>query len=512
METIEPVEASRRTPFASSTLTNTADGPPKERADSELNRSRPVITSAGDAQFCPGDPEDPKAWSFPRKCYCTGAAIFLVVNATFASSSPVGCLQGIADEFDVSTSIAGLVITVFLIGYCAGPLFFAPLSEFYGRRIIFLITFTGYFVFNFLCAFAPNLGALLTGRLLCGIFASAPLTNAPGLMSDIWNPIQRGNAMAVFAMMIVIGPALGPVISGFLQLTKDWRWSFYVLLFLGALTECMVFTIPETLPSRILVNKLRKLKNEGAIRDIELEYLARMDEKSLLSSFKETLYRPWVIMLDPIASLVAVYTSLVYMLQYMLFEIYPLVFREQRGWNAGVSQLPLIGTAIGGWLGGLIIFYFSAREKARLQSGARLTPEDRLPAAMIGGIGFCATMFWFSWSAASLGTHWMVPTLAGTFLSTSMGLIFVSNLNYLSDTYPLYTASAIAGNTVCRSACGAVAPLFTRSMFVALGVGGGGSVVAGAGAVLACAPFIFYRYGTYIRGKSKFASTQVKPS
>ncbi|KAJ0421253.1 major facilitator superfamily domain-containing protein [Aspergillus carlsbadensis] len=311
-----------------------------------------------------------------------------------------GCLQGIADEFDVSTSIAGLVITVFLIGYCAGPLFFAPLSKFYGRRIIFLITFTGYFVFNFLCAFAPNLGALLTGRLVYRIFASTPLTNAAGLMSNIWNPIQRGNAMAVFAMMIVIGPALGP------------RW------------KCMVFTILETLPSRILVNKLRKPKNEGAIRDIELEYLARMDEKSLLSSFKETLYRPWVIMLDLITSLVAVYTSLV--------------------------------TAIGGWLGGLIIFYFSAREKARLQSGARLTLEDCLPATIIGGIGFCATMFWFSWSAASLGTHWMVPTLAGTFLSTSMGLIFVLNLNYLLDTYPLY--------------------------------------------------------GTYIRGKSKFASTQVKPS
>ena len=480
--------------------------------DPELDEIRPVLISANGLSFRPGDLENPQEWSFTWRCYCTVVAIFLVVNATFASSSPSGCLEGIAEEFEISSTIAGLTITVFLLGYCAGPLFFAPLSEFYGRRIIFLTTFTGYFAFNFLCTFAPTFGALLAGRLLCGIFASAPLTNAPGLMSDVWNPIQRGNAMAVFSMMIGIGPALSPVISGFLQLTKDWRWSFRVLLFMGAFTEALVFTIPETLPSLILANKLRKIKNEGTIRAIELRYLVRMDEKSLSRTFKETLYRPWVIMLDPIAFLVAAYISLVYMLQYMLFEIYPLVFHEQRGWNAGVSQLPLIGTVIGGWLAGLIIFYFSAREKRRLQSGATVAPEDRLPAAMIGGVGLTSTMFWFSWSAASVHTHWIVPTLAGTFLSTSMGLIFISNLNYLSDTYDLYTASAMAGNTVCRSACGAVAPLFTRSMFVALGIGGGGSVIAGAGALLACAPFAFYRYGARIRAKSKFASAQAKSS
>jgi DHA1 family multidrug resistance protein-like MFS transporter len=54
--------------------------------------------------------------------------------------------------------------------------------------------------------------------------------------------------MALFSMMTFIGPALGPVISGFLQLTKDWRWNFYVLLWLGGITEVLMFTIPETLP------------------------------------------------------------------------------------------------------------------------------------------------------------------------------------------------------------------------------------------------------------------------
>ncbi|KAL2871261.1 major facilitator superfamily domain-containing protein [Aspergillus lucknowensis] len=461
-----------------------------------------------EVQFSSSDPENPKEWSVARRCYCTTVATFLAVNATFASASPSGCLQGIADQFSISNTVAGLVVTAFLLGYCAGPLVFAPLSEFYGRRVIFLTTFTGYLAFNFLCAFAPSFGALLAGRLITGIFASAPLTNVPGLISDLWGPIERGNAMAVFAMMTVTGPALGPVISGFLQLKKDWRWSFYVLLFMGCLTEALAFTIPETLLSVILARKLRREQKQGTLSETELQVLTQIDRKSLLDAFKETLRRPWIIMMDPIAFIVAAYTSLVYLLQYMLFDIYPLVFKEHRGWNAGVSELPLIGTAVGGWLGCLVIFYLSTREKPRLKAGAELTPEDRLPAAMIGGVGFAATMFWFSWSAASTAVHWLVPTLAGTFLSASMVLTFISNLNYLTDTYLLYTASAVAGNTVCRSACAATAPIFTRSLFAALGVGGGGSLVAGAGVLLAPMPFILYRYGARVRGRSKFASAQ----
>jgi DHA1 family multidrug resistance protein-like MFS transporter len=91
-------------------------------------------------------------------------------------------------------------------------------------------------------------------------------------------------------------------------------------------------------------------------------------------------------------------------------------------------------------------------------------------------------------------------------------LIFVAYLNYLTDTYLMYTASAMAANTICRSACGAAAPLFTKYMFDALGVGGGGSLIGGFAVLLAPIPFIFYRYGEPIRKRSKFAPTPEKTS
>ena len=113
---------------------------------------------------------------------------------------------------------------MFLLGYCAGPLLWAPLSEFYGRRYVFYGTFISYWAFNFLCAFTPNFAGLLVGRFFTGTFASSALSNAPGVLVDVWDTLDRGNAMALFSMMTFIGPALGPVTSGFLQLTEDWRF------------------------------------------------------------------------------------------------------------------------------------------------------------------------------------------------------------------------------------------------------------------------------------------------
>lgn len=138
------------------------------------------LNADGHLDFGPNDIENPKNWSTARRWYITIAAVTLVVSATFASSSPSGCIGSISEDLHVSMLAANLVTTLFLLGYCFGPLFWGPLSEFYGRRWIFYIAFTLYFAFNFLCAFTPNFGGLLVGRFLTGTFASACLSNAPG--------------------------------------------------------------------------------------------------------------------------------------------------------------------------------------------------------------------------------------------------------------------------------------------------------------------------------------------
>ncbi|RDW57651.1 hypothetical protein BP5796_12452 [Coleophoma crateriformis] len=468
----------------------------------------PFLNEHGQVDFSPNDVENPKNWSAPRRWYITVVSVLLVVNATFASSSPSGSLTGIAEQFHVSLEAAGLVITLFLLGYCFGPLFWAPLSEFYGRRWIFYISFSLYVIFNFLCAFAPNFGSLLVGRFLTGTCASSPLSNAPGVLADIWPAIERGNAMALFACMTFAGPALGPVVSGFLELKEDWRWNFYVLLWMGGFTEIVMFTIPETLPSQVLTNKARRIRRLKIPGYENVKAPVEDSARSLGGIFKIALTRPWVILFDPISLLVAIYLSVVYALLYMLFTIYPVVFQQKRGWNSGVGELPLIGTIFGAIIGGTIVCVNSANDRKKEERGYQRRPEDRLPLAMMGGVLFPITMFWFAWTGEFNSVHWIVPTIAGAFLATSIVLIFVSYLNYLTDTYLVYVASALAANTVARSAAGAAAPLFTQYMFDALGVGGGGSLIAGVACLLAPIPFIFYKYGEPIRKRSKFAPTE----
>ncbi|KAF2767953.1 MFS general substrate transporter [Teratosphaeria nubilosa] len=477
------------------------------RSHKVRDAERPYLNEKGLLDFAPDDIENPKNWSMPRRWFITIVSVFLVVNATFASSSPSGCLDSIAEELHVSTEAAGLVITTFLLGYCAGPLMWAPLSEFYGRRWIFYFTFVAYFAFNFLCAFTPNFAGLLVGRFFTGTFAAAALSNAPGVLADLWGPVERGNAMALFSMMTFIGPALGPVISGFLELKKDWRWNFYVLLWLAAFTVILMFTIPETLPSQVLLNKARRIRRAKVPGYENIQAPVEATDRTLAGLFKVALTRPWLILFDTISFLSAIYLSVVYMLLYMLFTIYPIIFQEKRGWNAGVGELPLIGTVVGACIGGSVIFYVSSQDRKKILAGEPRRPEDRLPIAMAGGVLFPITMFWFAWSGQYNSVHWIVPTLAGVFLSASIMMIFVAYLNYLTDSYLMYAASALAANTVARSACGAAAPLFTTYMFDSLDVGGGGSLIGGVACLLAPIPFIFYRYGEPIRKKSKFAPT-----
>lgn len=85
------------------------------------------VDEQGQLQFAPDDPHNPRNYSLARKYWITAVAMALVVNATFSSSAPTGSLKGISEDLHVSEEAAGLVTTLFLSGYVAGPLFWAPL-------------------------------------------------------------------------------------------------------------------------------------------------------------------------------------------------------------------------------------------------------------------------------------------------------------------------------------------------------------------------------------------------
>lgn len=82
------------------------------------------------------------------------------------------------------------------------------------------------------CALAQNIGTLLAARAIAGIAASVPMTNVGGTLSDIWTPEQKGIPLAIFSAVIFVGPALGPLVGGFIAVGtsdgKGWRYIYWV--------------------------------------------------------------------------------------------------------------------------------------------------------------------------------------------------------------------------------------------------------------------------------------------
>ena len=82
------------------------------------------------------------------------------------------------EEFGLGTEVAILTISLFVAGYCVGPLVWGPLSEQVGRKPVFVWSFLVYTLFQVGSALAPNTGAVLAFRFLGGTFAAAPLANS----------------------------------------------------------------------------------------------------------------------------------------------------------------------------------------------------------------------------------------------------------------------------------------------------------------------------------------------
>ena len=104
----------------------------------------------------------------------------------------------------------------------------------FGRKRVLLISVAGFVVASILCGIAQSLVEIVGFRLLQGMFGAALVPLAQSILLDIYTPEERGSAMAVFGVSIMVGPVLGPVIGGWLTDNISWRWVFYINLGIGA--------------------------------------------------------------------------------------------------------------------------------------------------------------------------------------------------------------------------------------------------------------------------------------
>lgn len=112
-----------------------------------------------------------------------------------------------------------------------------------------------------------------------------------------------------------------------------------------------------------------------------------------------------------------------------VFQAFPIIFIEKRGFTIAQDGLIFIGVGIGTTMGSLINVFTTSHYPALIQKWKGFPPpEQRLFGAMIGGPCFVVGIFWLGWSGEYPGVPWYVPALSTIFVGVAISLVFISFL------------------------------------------------------------------------------------
>ncbi|KAJ5314042.1 uncharacterized protein N7443_000926 [Penicillium atrosanguineum] len=452
----------------------------------------------------PDDPENPLNWTAKKKVTATVSIALITLLTPLGSSMFAPGVGQLVTDFDItSTELASFVVSVYLLGYCFGPLLIAPVSEIYGRRIVYNVCNVLYVIWTIACAVAPEIGSLTVFRFFAGCAGSCPLTIGAGSIADMFVQEKRGSAMAAWAIGPLIGPVIGPVAGGYLAQAKGWRWTFWILAMAsGAVAISSFLTVRESYAPTLLARKTKKLQKETGNMKLRSVLDTGRTPRDL---FLFSIVRPTkMLFLSPIVFLLSLYVAVIYGYLYLLFTTISDVFETQYGFSQGSVGLSYLGIGIGSLIGLVVLGATSDRILKHLseKNGVK-KPEYRLPAMIPGSFFVPVALFMYGWTAY-YKTHWIVPIIGTSFLGVGMLIAFMTVSTYLVDAFTIYAASAMAANTVFRSLAGALLPLAGPQMYATLGLGWGNSLLGFIALAMCPLPIIFYVYGERIRTSKRF--------
>ncbi|BCS22039.1 MFS transporter [Aspergillus puulaauensis] len=475
-----------------------APSPTKPSIFPETDLSRGIVGWEGQ-----DDPNNPQNFPEGKKLGLLGLISAFTLISPLASSMFAPAVGFMAADFrETNETLLSFTVSVFLIGYTFGPCFLAPLSEIYGRRIVFSCANWFFVVWQIGCALAQNIETEIVCRFFAGIGGAGCITLGAGVIADLFPVEQRGKATAIWGLGPLIGPVAGPIAGGFIGQEAGWRWTFWVLLVAGGVMATAIEVFNQETFAPVLIRwKMEKLAKETGRTDLRNAY----DEQtagpvSVKKALKSGLMRPFILLVkSPIVLLLSTYMALVYGLLYLFFTTISSVFRTKYGFSAGLSGLAYLGIGIGFIAG--IAFTASTNDKILLKLTARtgrFEPEMRLPLMIFFASILPISFFWYGWTVY-YDVHWIVPIIGMFPFGVAMIGVYIPIQTYVIDCYPKYAASANATLTATRSLVGGLLPLAGPKMFESLGLGWGNSLLGFLALVFVPIPIVFTRYGKVIR-------------
>ncbi|KAI0330794.1 MFS general substrate transporter [Cubamyces sp. BRFM 1775] len=485
--------------------------------------------------------DDPREWSKPRK---------LLVVATVSAASMIAGLGGntynrehhdaktlslgglpsaaisqIEEQLHASSGEISLSLSLFIVIQGAVPLLWSALSEFWGRKRIYLVSTALCTVGCIVGALSKRIGVLIGMRCIQALGSSAVISLGAATLADIYEPSQRGTMMGIYYSAPLLGPSLGPILGGVLTEGFNWRATFWFLaIFTGV---CFMLFIPfkdtfrrerslvyqsalkrrlahqsakgseaSSLSQVTAVSRIVPVKDEksppkasaaskdGIValeRDLEKQQqpVSTETDAAPLDEVKLTLadvnpVKPIVHVLRRMNNLTILAASgLIFAFSYSIAYTCSRTLANEYGYNALQIGLVLlsygVGSLFGSVLGGRYSDYVFRKLKA--QNGGVSSAEMRLQSTI-------APMFFLPPSVIAYGwvceRHVHVAAICVMlFLSGFFSIsIYSSTLAYIVDANTGRSSSAVATNSAFRGLSAFVAAEIAVPLQVSIGDGG----------------------------------------
>ncbi|KAF5631037.1 major facilitator superfamily transporter [Fusarium sp. NRRL 25303] len=468
--------------------------------EGEIEAARPKgqIESETDELDWDNSPHNPFNWPAWKK------ALQVVMLSSAGLLSQVHPIPKLMVEFNVSSTVALLPLTLYVLALGFGPVIGGPLSETIGRYPIYAASIPLGALFTMGAGFVHNIGGLSFLRFMAGLCWAPVLAVAPGTLSETFTPKNRGPVSAVFILMPFLGPGLGPVIGSFVVNRKGWRWTQWTLLFFSILAMIITAFSQETFHPVI---KRRLMKKKGLKVDPPPPMAARLKMFALVA-----VVRPIrMLLLEPITGFICLYVAAEFGTLFSFFAAVPYTFGSVYQFSIEESGLVFLSIVIGCFLGLITVILcdvFLYRKQAPKYPLHQIPPEHRLYPSMIGSIGLPIGLFWFAWTARS-GVSWASPAASMIIFAWGNLCVFVSTMQYITDTYHgSVVASAASANSLARYGFAGVFPLFTIQMYEKLGIDWASSLLAFVALALLPVPWVLFKYGPTIRAKSAYETVK----
>ncbi|KAG2218881.1 hypothetical protein INT45_003948 [Circinella minor] len=460
--------------------------------------------------------EEPHSiYSRSKKLTITLIVSYAGLVSPFSGTIYYPALPQISQEFNVSTSLVNLTVTVYMIFQALAPSFWGPLSDLVGRRPVYVGTLI---VFICICvglALAPSYPALLVLRMLQAFGASSAIALGAGVISDFSTPAEqvtllislscflaalcmldtnfllnnrRGGYFSIFGSCQMISTTIGPVLGGVVSEELSWRWVFWILFIMGVVAFFAIFFfVPETLRSLVGNGSIyanptpsQWIKQKLSKENTRKPKAQRPHKK--IPNFLE----PFLVLRYPDICISLVINGLFTAIMYCFMTTTPTHFTTIYGLNelqVGLCYLPyglgcVIGASVSGWLINRDFRTIAGKEGIapdEVKKSGKLAlnypiHRARLHSAwvlMTFGIGVTIVYGWTLYKEVHLAVPVILQFLAGV----SMTPIFNSIMTLSTDLFPGRGATITASANLVRCIFGAIATSTIEPGINGVGIG-----------------------------------------